>query len=159
MESPRSRLDQLWDRIDAILLWLANCQIMLYTWRKGIFVGCDRYGNSYYHAPPRQKRRRSEDSKVRTLPQTGERRWVLYNGEPDASKVPPEWHRWLHHTAPVPLEANGEFHQPWQKEHQPNLSGTAQAYLPPGHPLHGRSRASAVSDYEPWHPTPPKQIL
>jgi hypothetical protein len=31
-----------------------------------------------------------------------ERRWVVYEGEVDGSRVPPEWHAWLHHTVAVP---------------------------------------------------------
>ena len=42
--------------------------------------------------------------------------------------------------------------RPWQKEHQPNPTGTPAAYLPPGHTLKGGRRAAATGDYEPWTP-------
>jgi NADH:ubiquinone oxidoreductase subunit len=42
---------------------------------------------------------------------------------------------------------------PWQKPHQPNLTGTAQAYRPPGHDYRGGHRAKATGDYEPWQPS------
>ena len=26
------------------------------------------------------------------------KRWVIYNGEVEASKIPNEWYSWMHHT-------------------------------------------------------------
>jgi len=118
----------------------------LFTWLKGELVGTDQLGNRYY----RDKRRRvlvrggGHDSR--------ERRWVVYNGEPEASRVPPEWHGWLHHTFDeLPRDA-GKKQYPWQKDHVPNLTGTPQAYRPPGSVLRGGRRAPAADDYEPWKP-------
>jgi len=34
----------------------------------------------------------------------------------------------------------------------PNLTGTAEAYRPPGHVLAGGQRDKATGDYEPWKP-------
>ena len=56
----------------------------IYTALNGLQVGEDDQGNRYYverHEP--QGRRR--------------KRWVIYNGEREASRVPPEWHGWLHY--------------------------------------------------------------
>ena len=79
-----------------------------------------------------------------------ERRWVIYQGEPEGSKVPPEWHAWLHHTVD---EVPGAWpHYPWQKPHQPNMTGTPLAYHPRGSVLLGGHRARATGDYEPWSP-------
>ncbi len=50
----------------------------LYTWLHGELVGRDQFGNRYYRAKGGAKR---SDLK--------ERRWVLYEGEPEASRVPP----------------------------------------------------------------------
>jgi NADH:ubiquinone oxidoreductase subunit len=119
---------------------LANIHINFVTWRRGAKVGSDRFGNVYYRS--------------KTTP-TGarERRWVIYAGEPDASKIPPEWHGWLHHTVKEPLpEGSSSLRKPWQQEHLPNLSGTTQAYRPPGHALAGGERVAATGDYEPWTP-------
>lgn len=125
----------------SLIDWMANLHIRYVTWLRGAKVGTDRFGNTYYRSR-------------RTRPGERERRWVLYNGEPEASKVPPEWHSWLHHSAKEPLpEGNSPFHRPWQKEHNPNPSGTLQAYRPPGHLLSGGSRAKASGDYEPWTPS------
>lgn len=106
----------------------------------GCRVGMDQAGNRYYRAKPRKGYKR-------------ERRWVVYRGAPEASKVPPEWHGWLHHqTDEAPDSAGHTYRQPWQKPHRPNRTGTADAYLPPGHVLRGADRDEATGDYEPWKP-------
>ena len=102
-----------------------------YTWRKGEKVGDDAQGNTYYQS--------SDD-----------RRWVIFNGEAEASRVSPEWHGWLHHTwdepptkAPLPKKS-------WEKPHQENLTGTDAAYAPAG-----SLRQAAPADrrdYEAWAP-------
>ncbi len=104
----------------------------LYTWRKGVRVGEDDQGNTFYE---------SRDAK---------RRWVVFNGEAEASRVSPDWHGWLHHTwdqppskAPLPKKA-------WEKPHQENLTGTALAYAPTGSIR--RSEPEARSDYDAWSP-------
>jgi NADH:ubiquinone oxidoreductase subunit len=107
----------------------------LHTKLYGERVGEDGYGNVYY----KSKRMRG----------TRQERWVIYKGEPEASKVPPEWHAWLHHTVDTPIEAPVRA---WQKPHQPNLTGTAQAYLPPGADARGGHRAKAADDYQAWTP-------
>src|SRR3546814_7347583 len=63
-----------------------------------------------------------------------------------------EWHAWLHHTTDAVPPEGGPDRHPWQKDHQPNLTGTVQAYRPPGHTLKGGRRAPATGDYEPWTP-------
>ena len=66
--------------------------------------------------------------------------------------MPPEWHAWLHHTVnDVPQDA-GQFKYSWQKPHLPNLTGTPDAYRPPGSLFRGGHRAAAAGDYEPWKP-------
>lgn len=103
-------------------------------------VGKDSLGNKYYRAKPRKGYKR-------------ERRWVIYNGTPEASNVPPEWHGWLHHqTNKVPAIDGMSFRRPWQKPHRPNLTGTTAAYRPPGHILQGGQREKASGDYEAWKP-------
>ena len=106
----------------------------LFTMTKGRPVGQDSDGNRYFaeRNPAKGKR---------------ERRWVLFQGEIEASRIPPEWHAWLHHTAQAPL--TGVTRQAWQQPHQPNLTGTANAYLPQGHDLAG---GEATGDYQAWQP-------
>ena len=104
----------------------------LWTWRKGEKVGEDATGNVYY--------RNADDS----------RRWVIFNGESEASKVPPEWHGWLHRTWDEPPTDKPLAHKPWEKPHQENLSGTVFAYAPPGSLR--RAEPAPRADYEAWTP-------
>ena len=105
-----------------------------FTWRKGVFVGRDDAGNRYYRE------------------RTGPKRWVIYNGVAEASRIPPGWHGWMHHR--VDLAPSEETYQPreWQKPHEPNLTGTPLAYRPPGSVLKSAPRTPGGSDYEPWTP-------
>ena len=110
-----------------------------YTWRKGEFVGTDSFGNIYYRAPS-------------ALPDSiAERRWVIYNGYSEASSVPPGWHGWLHHRFDAPPTEEYTARE-WQKQHLPNLTGTAAAYRPKGSILTGAKPAPAESSYRPWTP-------
>ena len=122
------------------LAYILNMDIgtKLNTWLTGRLVGTDAAGNRYYTA-------RKPAASGRT------RRWVDYVGYPDASKVPPEWHMWLHYTVDAPLPETGR--KPWQKPHLANATGTPEAYYPPGHRLAGGQRAKASSDYQAWTPT------
>ena len=114
----------------------------LYTWLRGELVGTDAFANRYY---------RDKTGAVRYGGR--EKRWVLYNGSPEASKVPPEWHAWLHHVTKDAPPPGGTPPRPWQKEYVPNLTGTVEAYRPPGHDYQGGHRARATGDYEPWVPS------
>lgn len=112
-----------------------NFGTWLHTKLKGERVGEDAYGNVYY----KSKRIRAGGR---------EERWVYYKGEAEASKVPPEWHAWLHHTTDTPIQT---VLRPWIKPHQPNPTGTTKAYLPPGAD-HGGRQPTQSSDYEAWTP-------
>ncbi len=116
----------------------------LYTWLRGEEVGRDEFGNRYF----REKGGgRVQEGSIRR-----ERRWVIYQGEVEASRVPPDWHAWLHHTTDEIPPAEETARRPWQKQHLPNLTGTREAYRPPGHILAGGRRARGTGDYEPWTP-------
>ncbi len=106
----------------------------LYTRRKGERVGEDDQGNVYYQ---------SKD---------GLRRWVIYNGEAEASRVPAEWHGWLHRTTDVSPVAQPPVLKAWEKEHAPNLTGTSEAYYPEGSLKRSGRRAAASGDYRAWRP-------
>ncbi|SLN76030.1 NADH:ubiquinone oxidoreductase subunit NDUFA12 [Roseisalinus antarcticus] len=107
-----------------------NTQFM--TWRKGERVGEDAQGNIYY--------RNADDSK----------RWVIYNGEIEGSRVSPDWHGWLHHTWAETPSDRPLVHKAWEKEHLPNLTGTDRAYAPKGSIL--RAEPLPRTDYEAWTP-------
>ena len=83
-----------------------------FTWRKGKPVGTDETGNPYY---------RTTDDR---------RRWVIYNGPAEASRIPPGWHGWMHHRTDEPPACY--MPRDWEKPHLPNPTGTAMAYRPPG---------------------------
>ncbi|ARC88046.1 NADH:ubiquinone oxidoreductase subunit NDUFA12 [Rhodovulum sp. MB263] len=104
----------------------------LWTARNGQKVGEDAQGNVFY---------RSKD---------GKRRWVIYNGEVEASRISPDWHGWLHHTYDAPPTEAPLPHRAWEKPHQENLTGTPLAYAPPGSIR--RPEPAPRRDYEAWQP-------
>jgi len=122
---------------DLAYMWRMDIGTTLNTWLKGRLVGTDAAGNRYFTE-------RSARSTGRTP------RWVMYKGAADASKVPAEWHMWLHYTVDAPLAETGR--KPWQKPHVPNMTGTAASYRPQGHDYQGGTRAAATGDYEAWTP-------
>lgn len=125
------------ERLDGVPMTTLVTRLM--TWLHGERVGKDSLGNCYFQerAKPTGRRRR---------------RWVIYDGEDEASRVPPSWHAWLHYTTSDVPDSSKAAPPIWQKEHKPNLTGTAGAYRPPGHTLEGGKRAPATGDYEPWRP-------
>ncbi len=132
---------KLFQSIAAMLGAISPAHIRLVTLISGAtLVGMDNTGNKYYRASPRKGYKR-------------ERRWVIYAGAPEATMIPPEWHGWMHHqTDQVPGDSERSFRRSWQKPHTPNLTGTDQAYRPPGHLLKSGQRAASDSDYESWKP-------
>ena len=50
----------------------------IYTLIFGKFKGTDYYGNKYYQ-------------------NKSGKRWIIYNGEVDATKIPNEWYSWIHY--------------------------------------------------------------
>ena len=114
----------------------------LWTWRFGELVGEDEQGNRYF---------RTRGGKID--PSLGfERRWVIYNGYAEASRVPPSWHGWLHHTVDLPPTEEAYEPHEWEKPHLPNMTGTPLAYRPPGSTLASGRRPKATGDYQPWTP-------
>ena len=127
-----------------IFTWWDGATIGTSLWSamNGEQVGTDLAGNRYFRAKKRVKAGQ---------PFAGsERRWVIYNGEAEASRVPPDWRGWLTHTyaeppskAPLPRKA-------WEKAHLPNMTGTPAAY----HPAGSLYRAEPVARryYDAWQP-------
>ena len=112
----------------------------LFSAMNGEQVGTDAQGNTYF----RSKTKKTTDGR--------ERRWVIYDGANDASRVPAEWHGWLHHTYAEPPTIDPPKVQSWEIEHIPNLTGTPYAYRPSGSLLASGQRPPATGDYEAWHP-------
>ncbi|OYW13602.1 MAG: NADH:ubiquinone oxidoreductase subunit NDUFA12 [Rhodospirillales bacterium 12-54-5] len=110
----------------------------IFTFFQGKYVGRDAFGNRYYLA------RRAMQGGLK-------KRWVIYNGLADPSKVPANWHGWLHYTLDAPIsDASPKYS--WLKPHLPNLTGTIHRYLPQGHILKSGVRAKTTADYQPWQP-------
>lgn len=109
----------------------------LHTWLRGALVGTDEQGNRYYE----DKGGRSINGKPR--------RWVAYNGDVEASRVPPEWHGWLHYTQDLtPTQANLSHHK-WEKPHQQNMTGTKSAHQPIRADV---AAGHAPEGYQSWSP-------
>lgn len=120
----------------------ATLNTRFYTARHGERVGEDEFGNVYYRSRGGVKD-----------PALGiERRWVIYNGVSEASKVPPGWNGWLHHTVDVAPVAETYTPHDWEKPHLANLTGTPMAYRPPGSTLRAGERPPATGDYKAWTP-------
>jgi NADH:ubiquinone oxidoreductase subunit len=119
-----------------IFVWWRHATIgtLVQTWLSGRFVGADKFGNRYYQN------------------KTGKRRWVIYAGTVEASRVPPDWHGWLHHTFKEPPTVAPPPVKPWEKEYRPNLTGLPGAYRPPGSLAEGGERPPATGDYQAWKP-------
>ncbi|KJE97560.1 hypothetical protein CAOG_07397 [Capsaspora owczarzaki ATCC 30864] len=90
--------------------------------RGGTLVGEDQFGNKYYERPDHV---------------FGLNRWVDYAKEKhyycyDGSKIPPEWHRWIHNMCQEPPQSDPKMlYRPFfQEAYQPNPTGTAKAYMP-----------------------------
>lgn len=117
-----------------LLTWwnTSTLNTAFFTWRKGVKVGEDEQGNIFYQTRDKKKR------------------WVIYNGESEASRISPEWHGWLHHTWDEPPTDKPLAHKPWEKPHQENLTGTALAYAPAGSIR--RAQPTERRDYEAWTP-------
>jgi len=94
----------------------------------GKFIGKDEFGNKYYS-------------------NTKGKRWVIYDRRIESTKIPPDWHLWIHF-----LRKDKPFNNPkkygWQKKHEENLTGTARAFKPEGS-LTNNSKKN-MKKYEVW---------
>jgi NADH:ubiquinone oxidoreductase subunit len=107
----------------------------------GRLVGKDAAGNRFYEA---RTNKNSYDGR--------KRRWVIFNGYAEASKVSPDWHGWLHYTFDEPPTAAPLPRRKFELDHLPNLTGTPYAWTPRGSIARGGERAPATGDYEAWRP-------
>lgn len=96
-------------------------------------VGIDQFGNSYYIGKSKNYLNRNK-------------RYVVYNGVDESSKVPPIWHSWLHYLSDDVPDKNQIKEYDWQKEHLPNLTGTKHAYDPVS------AKYVKIKTYSSWNP-------
>ena len=99
--------------IKQIFTWWNSQTIgtFLYTIFFGKLIGKDEFGNKYY-----------QNKKGK--------RWVVYKGEINASKITSDWFSWIHHiTDRNPSEIRQKKYS-WQKPHEENKTGTKKSYRP-----------------------------
>lgn len=90
-------------------------------------VGSDEFGNCYFEA---------KDG----------RRFIIYKGMAEPSKIPAEWHGWIHYSYDMtPININTKKYS-WQKIHLPNLTGTKNAHSPKN------STTINKKPYQSWQP-------
>lgn len=126
--------------IKQVFTWWSGNTIntRFYTFFKGKRVGEDQFGNKYYEGGHHKDGYK--------------RRWVIYKNYSEASTIPPGWHGWIHHRTDVPPTQEAYCPHSWEKPHQPNLTGTSQAYTPKGSIIHNGARPQVSGDYEAWSP-------
>jgi NADH:ubiquinone oxidoreductase subunit len=124
--------------------WLANA----FTWwngaswgtsittrRHGREAGRDEAGNVYFQ---------HKDNPAR--------RWVIYAGANDGSRVPPGWQSWLRGTIDELPDKGLPPRRAWELEPEPNLTGSADAWRPSGSLRAEGRRAASTGDYSAWTP-------
>ena len=112
----------------------ASLGTAFYSWRNGSRVGEDPFGNVYLQS------------------KRGDRRWVMYKGSNDVSRVPPEWYAWLTRQIDDVPDKSLPPAPKFLKPPVPNLTGTAYAYRPSGALERGGQRQAASGDYQAWTP-------
>ncbi len=76
----------------------------------------------------------------------------MYKGLAEPSKVPADWHGWLHHTVEDPPTKSPLTRREWETDHKPNMTGTPYATKPKGSLSTDMARQKASGDYEAWNP-------
>ena len=123
--------------LHSIFTWWNGATVgtRLFSWRRGEQVGVDALGNRYF----------------RDRKNPG-RRWVMYHGDNDGSKVTPEWFGWLRGTFDdLPSEVMPPM-RAWQEPYTGNATGTPLAHKPLGALDMGGQRPAATGDYTAWTP-------
>ena len=101
----------------------------IYTLFAGKHIGSDEFGNKYYSS-------------------FKGKRWVVYNSGVESSKIPPEWHLWIHFLKKNKPDVNKKNFS-WQKQHEQNLTGTKKAHKPEGS-LSSSDLKKNAKKYETW---------
>ena len=115
-----------------------NLGTTIYTWFYGNIVAEDKFGNRYYC-----NSKNFDDLKAK--------RWVIFKGEVEATKIPPQWHSWLHKSIDkAPINYSHKYE--WQKDHEPNRTGTEKAFSPNSELSENSNYDNINEDYEKWNP-------
>ena len=113
----------------------ASLGTTIFSRRNGEEVGRDEAGNIYF--------RHRHDSR---------RRWVIYQGSNDSSRVPPGWNAWLRGTIDEVPEKSLPPRRKFEAAPQPNVTGTMAAFRPSGSLAAKGIRPASTGDYEAWKP-------
>jgi len=93
-------------------------------------IGSDEFGNQYYLSKNKSKR------------------YIVYNGIAEPTKIPSDWHIWIHYkTDKIPSSYQSKKYF-WQKNRIPNLTGTINSYFP--------QRYIRNTPYQSWEPNQSK---
>ena len=113
----------------------ASLGTAIFSRRNGEEVGRDEAGNVYF-------RHRRDPA----------RRWVIYDGSNDSSRVPPGWNAWLRGTiSDIPERALPE-RRAFEQPPGVNATGTMAAYRPEGSMGARGIRPASTGDYQAWKP-------
>jgi NADH:ubiquinone oxidoreductase subunit len=94
---------------DMIIQRLMQVLTLLWARFKGKEVGHDEFGNRYFE--------------MRQADYWGKnRRICIYNGNPEATKIPAEWHGWMHYKYNFETVKKLENKYIWQSKHIPLIS-------------------------------------
>ena len=107
----------------------------IFSRRNGEEAGRDEAGNIYF-------RHRKDPA----------RRWVMYSGANDSSRVPPGWNAWLRGTIDDVPDKALPPRRPFEQPPEANLTGSDKAWRPAGSIRAGGKRAAATGDYSAWTP-------
>jgi NADH:ubiquinone oxidoreductase subunit len=80
------------------------------------------------------------------------RRWVIYSGANDSSRVPPGWNAWLRGTIDAVPEKALPPRRPFEQPPSANLTGSDEAWRPSGSLRRAGTRPAATGDYSAWTP-------
>ena len=119
-----------------------------FTWWNGA-----SWGTAIFSRRHGQEAGRDEDGNVYFQGKSDPaRRWVIYSGSNDASRVPPGWNAWLRGTIDEVPDKALPVRRSFERPPEPNLTGTAKAYRPAGSMGRAGPRATATGDYTAWTP-------
>ena len=123
--------------LSKIFTWWNGATVGTSLWTRlvGEEVGKDEFGNVYF----RHKKH-------------PERRWVIYPGDNDGSRVPPDWGLWLRGTISEVPEKALPPRRRFEKPAIPNTTGTMAAFRPDGSLGAKGVRPASTGDYQPWTP-------
>ena len=113
----------------------ASVGTSFYTRRHGREVGRDEAGNIYFQ--------HKKDPA---------RRWVIYAGDNDGSRVPPNWHVWLRGTLDELPDKALPTRRAFEKPPVANPTGSDEAWRPSGSLRAKGMRPASTGDYSAWTP-------